>query len=73
MNGIVDLKERLAALEARIAHYERMTDDLSEVIARQDRAIDLMAAKLQRLLERLRAVETGADRSPQDDRPPPHY
>jgi SlyX protein len=73
MTEIDDLQERLTALEMRIAYYEAMNDDLSDVIARQDRTIDIMAAKLQRLIERLRTMETGMDRSPQDDKPPPHY
>lgn len=69
----IDLNERLIQLESRIAHYERMAEDLSDVIARQDRIIDLVSAKVQRLIERLRSVEAGREHSPQDDRPPPHY
>lgn len=76
MTGMDDqspLQDRLVALESRVAHYERMAEELSDVIARQDRAMDIMAAKLQRLIERLRSVEAGGERSPQDDKPPPHY
>lgn len=73
MTEIEELQERMTALEMRIAYYEAMNDDLSDVIARQDRTIDIMAAKLQRLIERLRVMEAGMDRSPQDDKPPPHY
>ncbi|OIR06147.1 protein SlyX [mine drainage metagenome] len=67
------LEERLIALESRLAHFERMADDLSDVIARQDRALEIMAHRQTRLIERLRLLEGGLERSPQDDRPPPHY
>ncbi|HVI51053.1 MAG TPA: SlyX family protein [Candidatus Sulfotelmatobacter sp.] len=73
MSNRTELEERLTALEIRVAHYENMAEDLSDVIARQDRTIDLMAVKLQRLIERLRSIEAGGERSPQDDKPPPHY
>jgi SlyX protein len=69
----MDSEDRITALESRVAHYERMAEDLSDVIARQDRAIDVLTLQLHRLAERLRNLEAGADRSPQDDRPPPHY
>jgi len=68
-----DTNQRLTDLEIRLAHHEQMVEELSDVIARQDRVIDMMSLKLHRLIERLRAVETGRDASPQDDKPPPHY
>jgi len=73
MSDETALNERITALEIRVAHYEQMAEDLSDVIARQDRVIDIMSSKLQRLIERLRSVESGGERSPQDDKPPPHY
>jgi SlyX protein len=60
-------------LEIRLAHYERMLDEMSEVMARQDQTIDLMAAQIRRLQERLRDMSAGWQASPQDEKPPPHY
>ncbi len=68
-----DLDRRLVALESRLAHHERMAEEMSEVIAEQARAIDLLTAQLRDLRERLGEAEAGWSRSPQDDRPPPHY
>jgi len=68
-----DTDQRLTDLEIRLAHHELMVEELSDVIARQDRVIDMMTLKLYRLIERLRSVETGRDPSPQDEKPPPHY
>ena len=74
MSEETELQQRITTLEIRLAHFEQMADELSEVIARQDRTIDIMGVKLQRLIEQLRSVESsGGERSPQDDRPPPHY
>lgn len=66
-------EQRLVDLEMRLAHHERMAEDLSAIIAEQGRTIDLMAERLRRLTERVRELEAGWERSPQDDRPPPHY
>ena len=67
------VEARLIDLESRIAHYERMAEDLSSVIAEQGRTIDMMSERMRRLIGRLREMESGWDRSPQDDKPPPHY
>lgn len=67
------LEARLIDLESRIAHYERMAEDLSSVIAEQGRTIDLLTERMRRMITRMRDMEAGWDRSPQDDKPPPHY
>lgn len=67
------LELRLIELESRLAHHERMAEELSSVIAEQGQTIDLLNERVRRLMGRLREVEAGWDRSPQDDRPPPHY
>ncbi|WP_431854181.1 SlyX family protein [Azospirillum sp.] len=67
------VERRLIDLESRLAHHERMAEELSSVVFEQGRAIDLLTAQVRRLRERLMLLEAGAERSPQDDRPPPHY
>jgi len=67
------LERRLIELETRIAYHERMAEDLSSVIAEQGRTIDLLSERVQRLIQRVRELEQGWERSPQDDKPPPHY
>lgn len=68
-----DLELRLVELERRLAHHERMTEELSAVVAEQGEVIDRMALQLRQLRDRLHDVEAGWERSPQDDKPPPHY
>jgi SlyX protein len=71
MDDVVE--NRLIELEMRIAHHERMAEELSSVIADQGRTIDMLTERVRRLVERTRELEAGWDRSPQDDKPPPHY
>jgi len=68
-----DMRERLIALETRLAHYERMAEEMSDVMADQQRAIDMLTLQLRRLSERMRDMAAGWSPSPQDDKPPPHY
>lgn len=66
-------EDRLIDLETRLAHHEHMAEELSEVMARQQAEIDRLNGLVRRLLERVLSLEAGSERSPQDDRPPPHY
>lgn len=58
-------------LETRIAHYERLVDELSGVVADQGRTIDALTREVRRLSERLSDLDFALRGS--DDRPPPHY
>lgn len=64
---------RIVELETRAAHHERMAEELSAVLAEQGRTIDRLSAQIRMLADRLREAEAGWGRSPQDERPPPHY
>ena len=68
-----DAEIRLTELEIRLAHHERMSEELSAVVFEQGRTIDRLTAQLHRLRDRLASQEAGGERSPQDDKPPPHY
>jgi len=67
------LDDRLIALESRLAHQERMGDEMSDVLASQQRTIDLLTLQIRRLRDRLKDIDMGQEHSPQDDKPPPHY
>lgn len=61
-------------LEEKIAHLMRSVDDLSDVIARQDREIDWLRGRVQMLLAReaVRRDESEGSVYLGDERPP-HY
>ncbi len=50
-----------------------MAEELSEVVARQALTIDVLTAQIRRLTGRMAEIAEGWSRSPQDDKPPPHY
>ena len=67
MSSLVDLEEALARLT-------RQVEEMSDVIARQDREIDRLTARVQMLMNR--EAEREADSSgtiPLADQKPPHW
>ena len=65
------MEDRLIALETRLAHFEQLAEELSDVLVRQSQTIDLLARQIKRM--QLRLDDSEWEKSPQDDRPPPHY
>ncbi len=62
------------AMEERIAHLERISDDLSETVARQDREIALLTQRLETLIQREAARQSdGGGGVVFGDERPPHY
>ena len=60
------------AIEERIAHLTRMVEDLSDVVARQERDIALLTRRVAMLIEREVDRETGGG-TPAADQRPPHW
>jgi len=60
------------ALEEKLAHLEKTVDDLSEVVARQDKDIRVLQARVKFLLER-EAGREGEGAEIIGDERPPHY
>lgn len=60
------------AIEERIAHLIRAVDDLSEVVARQDRDIAILQRRVQMLMEREAEREATLD-APAANQRPPHW
>ncbi|KAA0682807.1 SlyX family protein [Roseomonas genomospecies 6] len=69
----MDAESRLTELESRLAHHERMAEEMSAVLFEQSRTIDLLTAQMRRLRDRVAELESGMPRAPQDEPPPPHY
>lgn len=64
----------LGKIEERIAHLERMLDDLSEVVARQDGEITRLTRRVEMLMNREaeRELDAGGN-APLADQKPPHW
>ncbi|WP_372023569.1 SlyX family protein [Tistrella mobilis] len=63
------MDDRLIAIEERMAHLERMLDEASAEILRQDRLIDGLIRRIQRLETRLADVAAGMDDGPEPGAP----
>ena len=64
----------MSQLEEQIAHLTRVVEDLSDVIARQDREIALLTQRVAMLLEREAGREaTGGGGVVLGDERPPHW
>lgn len=67
------MNERLIDLEIRLTHQEATIDALSDVVARQQKAIERLEAQLAALLEQLRAQAQPSVIPASEEKPPPHY
>ena len=68
------MTDRIDTLETRVAELLRHTDDLSDTVARQDREIETLKARVKVLMEREAAREAeGAGGVLFGDERPPHY
>jgi uncharacterized coiled-coil protein SlyX len=68
MNPTDDLTARVVDLELRFMKLERFSDDLSGVVAAQQKTIDALVAQMRQLAAR----SVDADENPKAERPP-HY
>ena len=61
-------------LEEKIAHLIRTVDEMSDIVARQEREIDRLTHRVQMLMEREASREYDAGGSiPLADQKPPHW
>jgi SlyX protein len=71
MNGTVDLKARVEALEAAVAHQDKTIGELNAVITDQWKLIERLKRQLSRLEGQLDEVAAGMPAPPIQK--PPHY
>jgi uncharacterized coiled-coil protein SlyX len=71
MSDSPDIEARLQELEIKAMEQQRLLSDLSEVIYAQQRELDELGQRVQRLGQKL-AAEPGLVDQNQDDKPP-HY
>jgi SlyX protein len=64
---------RFEAVELKLAYLEQASQELSDVLYRQQLAMDALAARVQRLTDRLQALEERPREYTAEDEKPPHY
>lgn len=67
------MQERLTDLESRFAFQEQAIQELSDVVARQQREIDTLVRELEMLREYVRNITPSMVASEAEETPPPHY
>lgn len=68
------MNSRIDTLEEQIAHLTRTVEDLSDIVARQERELALVTRRAQMLMEREAERETqGGGGVVVGDERPPHY
>lgn len=71
MDGQDELQARVTELEVRFMEQQRVVDELSGVVAEQQRQLDAFALQVKRLADKL-AADPGLVARDADERPP-HY
>ena len=68
------MTDRIIALEELLAHLGKTVDELSDVVARQDREIEALSRRVGLLMEReaQRELDIGGS-VPLADQKPPHW
>ncbi|CAM3067648.1 SlyX protein [Paracoccus aminovorans] len=69
----MDKDEQSLRLEEAVAHLTRVVEDLSEVVARQEREIARLSRRVGLLLEREAEREAEGGTIPLADQRPPHW
>jgi SlyX protein len=64
---------RIVALEVRVAHQDRVIEDLNALVTDQWKQIDALAKQVERMMDRLQRVEENSPSSDAPEPPPPHY
>jgi SlyX protein len=67
------MADRLEAIEIKLAHLEQAVTELSDVVARQQKELDRVLDRNQRLMEKIAAIEQDAGTSATAHEKPPHY
>jgi len=67
------MSPRIEAIEEKLAHLERAVNQLSDVVARQQKELDRALERNQRLQVKLAALESESGASATAYEKPPHY
>jgi len=64
---------RLDQIEIKLAHLERALIELNDAVLRQQREIEMLAARNRQLKDQLEVLESGGGASADGFEKPPHY
>ncbi len=67
------MKQRITDIEIQLMHQENTIQQLNEVIAVQQQAIEKLQSDVKRIVEHLRSMAPSLVRDAGEEEPPPHY
>lgn len=68
------MKERITTLEEAVAHQSRVIDDLSDIVARQEKEISRLTRRVEMLMQKEAEREFAEGGTvPLGDQRPPHW
>lgn len=67
------MEQRLIELETKLAFQETTLHELNDIVAAQQKKIDILQAAIQELHERMRSMGEETVRDLSEETPPPHY
>ncbi len=67
------MDKRITDIEIQLMHQENTIQQLNEVIADQQQAIEKLQADVKRIVEHLRTITPSLVRDASEEEPPPHY
>lgn len=70
---IENLEHTLESLEIKLAYQEDTIESLNQTVIEQQKAIDLMAFKLEKMIEKVNSIPDSSSDSSNKVELPPHY
>jgi SlyX protein len=67
------MTDRIESIEIKLAHLERAVNEISDVVARQQKELERAIDRNQRLMDKVAALESDSSASATADEKPPHY
>ena len=64
---------RIDALEMRIAHQDRIIEELNAAVTGQWRTIDDLTTQIRRMADKMQQLDASTPSPAADEAPPPHY
>ena len=67
------MEDRIEHLEIKLSFQDDTVQALSDIVARQDREIELLKLEIKMLKEKFQEIRVSAVKPQEEETPPPHY
>ena len=67
------METRIENLEIKVSYHDDTVQQLSDIVARQDREIEVLKLEIKVLKEKFSEIRVSAVKPQEEETPPPHY